>query len=69
MERLLPHIDWFLPNDSEAAVLTGQTDPFEALRVFRSWGAQGLVITRGEPGALSCFKMNAGTATPIHGNS
>jgi sugar/nucleoside kinase (ribokinase family) len=56
MERLLPHIDWFLPNDSEAAVLTGQTDPFEALRVFRSWGAQGLVVTLGEKGSVSLFQ-------------
>ena len=56
MERLLPHIDWFLPNGSEAAVLTGQTDPFEALCVFRSWGAQGLVITLGEEGSVSLFQ-------------
>jgi sugar/nucleoside kinase (ribokinase family) len=56
MERLLPHIDWFLPNDSEAAVLTGQTDPFEALRIFRSWGAQGLVVTLGEKGSVSLFQ-------------
>jgi sugar/nucleoside kinase (ribokinase family) len=56
MERLLPHIDWFLPNDSEAAVLTGQTDPFEALRICRDWGAQGLVITRGQAGSLSLFQ-------------
>jgi sugar/nucleoside kinase (ribokinase family) len=56
MERLLPYIDWFLPNDSEAAVLTGQTDPFEALRVFRSWGSQGLVVTLGEKGSVSLFQ-------------
>lgn len=56
MERLLPHIDWFLPNDSEAAVLTGQTDPFEALRVFHNWGARGLVVTLGEEGSVSLFQ-------------
>jgi sugar/nucleoside kinase (ribokinase family) len=56
MERLLPHIDWFLPNDSEAAVLSGQTNPFEALCVFRSWGAQGLVITLGQEGSVSLFQ-------------
>jgi sugar/nucleoside kinase (ribokinase family) len=56
MERLLPHIDWFLPNDSEAAVLTGNTDPLEALRVFRDWGAQGLVITLGKEGSVSLFQ-------------
>jgi sugar/nucleoside kinase (ribokinase family) len=55
MERLLPHVDWFLPNDAEAAVLTGQTDPLEAIAVFRSWGAHGLVVTLGERGAVGVF--------------
>jgi len=52
MKRLLPYIDWFLPNDAEAAVLTGQTNPLEAIGVFRDWGAHGLVVTLGERGAL-----------------
>ena len=51
----LPHIDWFLPNDAEAAVLTGQTDPLEAIAVFRSWGAHGLVVTLGDRGAVGVF--------------
>ena len=55
MENLIPYIDWFLPNDSEAAVLTGQTDPLEAICVFRSWGARGLVVTLGERGAVGAF--------------
>ena len=50
--NLLPHIDWFLPNDAEAAVLTGQSDPWEAMQVLRSWGAKGLVITLGQGGSL-----------------
>ena len=56
MEKLLPYVDWFLPNDAEAAVLTGQTDPLEAIRVFRSWGAHGLVVTLGERGAVGVFE-------------
>jgi sugar/nucleoside kinase (ribokinase family) len=55
MQKLLPYIDWFLPNDAEAAVLTGQTDPLEAIAVFRSWGAYGLVVTLGERGAVGVF--------------
>jgi len=52
MKKLLPYVDWFVPNDAEAAVLTGQTDPLEAISVFRSWGAHGLVLTLGERGAV-----------------
>jgi sugar/nucleoside kinase (ribokinase family) len=56
MEMLLPHIDWFLPNDAEAAVLSGQTDPLEAISVFRSWGAHSLVVTQGERGSVGLFE-------------
>src|ERR1700739_847918 len=45
-------MDWFLPNDTEAAVLTGRSDPWEAMQVLRSWGANGVVITLGERGSL-----------------
>ena len=53
--KALPYVDWFLPNDAEAAVLTGRTDPLEAICVFRSWGAHGLVVTLGERGAVGVF--------------
>ena len=56
IEMLLPHIDWFLPNDAEAAVLTGRTDPLEAISVFRSWGARRLVVTQGERGSVGLFE-------------
>jgi len=52
VQNLLPYIDWFLPNDVEAAALTGQNDPWDAMQVLRSWGAKGLVITLGERGSL-----------------
>jgi sugar/nucleoside kinase (ribokinase family) len=52
VQKLLPYIDWFLPNDTEAAALTGQNDPWEAMQVLRHWGASGVVITLGERGAL-----------------
>jgi sugar/nucleoside kinase (ribokinase family) len=52
VQKLLPYIDWFLPNDTEAAALTGRNDPWEAMQVLRHWGASGLVITLGERGAL-----------------
>ena len=64
MEKVLPYVDWFLPNDAEAAVLTGQTDPFKAISVLRDWGAPGLVVTLGERGAVGllgneCWRCNA----------
>jgi sugar/nucleoside kinase (ribokinase family) len=52
MEKLLPYVDWFLPNDAEATALTGKSDPLEAIGVLRSWRANGLVITLGEQGAI-----------------
>ncbi len=52
MNKLLPYVDWFLPNDGEAAVLTGRKDPAEAISVLRSWGAEGLVVTLGEQGTI-----------------
>jgi sugar/nucleoside kinase (ribokinase family) len=55
MEKLLPYVDCFLPNDAEAAVLTGRTDPLEAICIFRTWGARGLVVTLGERGALGAI--------------
>jgi sugar/nucleoside kinase (ribokinase family) len=54
-ERLLPHIDWFLPNDAEAAALTGKTSPLEAIRVFRSWGGRDIIVTLGDRGAVALF--------------
>ncbi|HET9375531.1 MAG TPA: carbohydrate kinase family protein [Chthoniobacterales bacterium] len=64
MERLLPYIDWFLPNEAEAATLTGQIDPLKAICVFRSWGAENLVVTLGERGAIGfrrdeCWRSGA----------
>jgi sugar/nucleoside kinase (ribokinase family) len=55
VKRLLPHIDWFLPNDVEAAALTGKSDPLEAIRVFRSWGGRDIIVTLGDRGAVAVF--------------
>ena len=52
VELLLPETDYFLPNEDEAAVLTGLSDPLEQARAFRDAGAANVVITRGEKGSL-----------------
>jgi sugar/nucleoside kinase (ribokinase family) len=64
MERLLPHVDWFLPNDAEAAALTGKIDPLEAIQTFRSWGGHDIIVTLGDQGAVAvfgdeCWRANA----------
>jgi sugar/nucleoside kinase (ribokinase family) len=55
MERLLPHVDWFLPNDAEAAALTGKVDPLEAIQTFRRWGGHDIIVTLGDRGGRCCF--------------
>ncbi len=40
IQKLLPYIDWFLPNDTEAAALTGRNDPWEAMQVLRELGCK-----------------------------
>ena len=49
---LLPETDVFLPNDDEAAALTGLSDPVQQAQRFRDEGAATVVITQGERGSL-----------------
>jgi sugar/nucleoside kinase (ribokinase family) len=49
---MLPETDVFLPNDDEAAALTGLSDPLQQAERFRDAGAQTVVITQGERGSL-----------------
>lgn len=49
---LLPHVDAFLPNDYEATLLTGESDPVRQAERFRALGAGTAVITRGGEGAV-----------------
>ncbi|MFH1571501.1 MAG: carbohydrate kinase family protein, partial [Gemmatimonadota bacterium] len=50
---LLPYVDYLLPNDDEARVLTGQAAPEDQLRAFLDAGAGTAVITCGARGALA----------------
>ena len=49
---LLPETDVFMPNDDEAALITGLDDPLEQAERFREAGAATVVITQGEKGSL-----------------
>lgn len=51
VRRFLPYTDVFLPNNDEAALLTGLSDPWEQAEAFRAAGARTVVITEGDRGA------------------
>jgi sugar/nucleoside kinase (ribokinase family) len=52
LERLLPHVDVFLPNGHEAGVITGESDPLRQAEAFRRLGAATVVITMGGDGCV-----------------
>ncbi|HEV2946593.1 MAG TPA: sugar kinase [Gemmataceae bacterium] len=52
LDRLLPHVDVFLPNNHEAQIMTGETDPVKQAEVFRGLGAKTVVITMGSDGSV-----------------
>ncbi len=51
--KLLSAADFFLPNDDEAQILTGFTDPQDQLRALIRAGANQVVITLGHRGILA----------------
>jgi ribokinase len=51
---LLALIDIIAPNETEAAALTGSSDPHEAARHLLAQGARAALITLGGDGALYC---------------
>jgi len=53
LARILPHLDFYLPNETEAAHQTGQSSPQAMIGAFREAGARGFLgIKLGERGAL-----------------
>jgi len=64
VKPLLSEVDYFLPNDDEAAQITGQTDPVQQLRALDAWGARTAIVTLGEKGAVAvrngeCWRIGA----------
>jgi sugar/nucleoside kinase (ribokinase family) len=53
LTRVLRHVDYFLPNDDEARLITGEEDSLEQARRLQALGAQGVIITRGSDGLLA----------------
>ncbi len=67
LNRMLPHLDVYVPSLAEASHQTGQTDPERIIRVFRDCGATGLVgVKLGPRGALlSCPSCESIEIDPV----
>jgi ribokinase len=59
MPELLPLVDLIAPNETEAAALTGTSDPHAAARHLLAQGARAALITLGREGALYCDASDA----------
>ena len=52
LDKLLPHVDVFLPNNHEGELITGQKDAVKQAEFFQKLGAKTTVITLGGEGAI-----------------
>jgi sugar/nucleoside kinase (ribokinase family) len=52
LDKLLPHVDVFLPNNDEAELITGESDPVRQATLFHQMGAGTAVVTLGGQGAV-----------------
>lgn len=52
LKPLLPQVDVFLPNNHEAELITGETDPVRQAEQFHHLGAKTAIITLGEGGVV-----------------
>jgi len=58
LAQVLPHVDYFLPNNEEAQRLTGHRDPHRQAKALLEAGCGTVIITLGAHGTLT---MNART--------
>lgn len=66
---VLPHTDYFLPNDREAGQLTGETGPPAQAAHLRDLGAANVVITLGEGGLYWSSPAGTGRSAAYEGES
>lgn len=52
LEKILPHVDVFLPNDHEAELILGEKDSLRQAQRFHDMGAATVIITRGDRGSI-----------------
>ncbi len=55
-DRLLPHVDVFLPNSFEGELITGEKDPLRQAEAFQRLGAGITIVTMGGDGAILANK-------------
>lgn len=51
--RLMPYVDYFLPNDDEGLLFTGKSEAVAQALAMRDMGAGTVVVTCGEAGAVA----------------
>ena len=61
LEPLLGYVDYIIPNDKEAALLTGESDPYESAASFVEHGAKCVIIKCGKDGCIYEDGKNRGT--------
>lgn len=52
LDRLLPHVDVFLPNSHEGELITGENDPLRQAESFHRLGAGTAIVTCGGAGSV-----------------
>jgi sugar/nucleoside kinase (ribokinase family) len=65
LKRLLPHVDYFMPNAGEALVLSGQTNLADAGGFFHDLGAGACVFKNGAAGSVIITREGE-TRLPAH---
>ncbi|NBR05773.1 MAG: carbohydrate kinase family protein [Planctomycetes bacterium] len=63
LKPILPFVDVFLPNDSEAKLISGIDPPIEQAKFFKSLGVKTSIITLGNQGTIllndhGCYKSD-----------
>lgn len=53
LRQLLPQIDYFLPNDDEARLFTGKSDPLDQIAMLQGAGAHTVILKCGRKGAVA----------------
>ena len=52
LEPVLKYIDFIMPNEKEASILTGESDPFKSAECFLEHGAKTVIIKCGKRGCI-----------------
>ncbi len=52
LQKILPYVDVFLPNDHEAELILGEKDALRQAERFHQMGARTVIITKGDRGSV-----------------